>query len=84
MSTNLLVKPEPFAPDPSISHLPALAPEADGLATCPLCHTADPTMTNAAIGAGSQWQCARCGQLWDSARLRTVAAYAVWVAGRVT
>jgi len=69
---------------PLVPSVPTIALEPVGFATCPLCHTADPTMTNAAIGAGSQWQCARCGQLWDSARLRTVAAYAVWVAGRVT
>ena len=67
-----------------MSHLPALAPETDGFATCPLCHTADVTMTNAATAAGAYWQCARCGQRWDSVRAATVAAYAVWLAGRVT
>jgi len=40
-------------------------------------------MTNASIGAGADWHCGRCGQRWDAGRLATVAAYEVWVSGRV-
>lgn len=64
---------------PSISTLSAVAPELVGCATCPLCHAADPAMTNVAVSAGADWQCARCGQRWDTTRLATVAAYAVWL-----
>lgn len=53
-----------------------------GPATCPSCHTEDLTMTNGAVEAGAHWNCSRCGQLWDAVRLKTVAAYAVWLAGR--
>jgi len=44
-------------------------------ATCPLCHTADPTMTPEAVADGAAWSCTRCGQKWDAARLEAVAAY---------
>ena len=44
-------------------------------ATCPLCHTPDPTMTPEALLAGAAWACRRCGQKWDAARLETAAAY---------
>lgn len=47
---------------------------------CPLCHTAEPTVNQAAIDAGGDWKCRRCGQAWDGSRLATVAAYAVSVA----
>ena len=44
-------------------------------ATCPLCHTVDPTTTPEALLAGAAWSCSRCGQKWDAARLETAAAY---------
>ena len=68
------------APGPSLNTPSALAPELDGLATCPSCHTQDPTKTNLAISGGADWQCSRCGSRWDAVRLATVAAYAVWLA----
>ena len=49
------------------------------LAICPACHTQDPSMTNQALSAGADWQCARCGSRWDAIRLATVAAYDAWV-----
>lgn len=63
---------------PSMSTGSAVAPAAATLATCPLCHTGDATLTNEALSAGADWQCVRCGQRWTAARLATVAAYAVW------
>ena len=50
-----------------------------GFVTCPSCHTVDGGMTNAALGAGADWHCGRCGQRWDALRLATAAAYAEWV-----
>ena len=44
-------------------------------ATCPLCHTLDPTMTSEALLQGVAWSCRRCGQKWDAARMATAAAY---------
>ena len=70
------------APGPSTKTPPALVPELAGLATCPLCHTQDPSMTTLAVSAGAAWQCLRCGSWWDAGRLATVAAYAAWVAAR--
>jgi transcription elongation factor Elf1 len=64
---------------PSVNTPPAIHREVVGFATCPSCHTEDPTMTNVAVGAGADWHCGRCGQRWDAVRLATVAAYAVWV-----
>ena len=46
-------------------------------ATCPMCH-ASATLSQSALEAGGDWQCVRCGQHWDAARLAAVAAYAVW------
>ena len=51
-------------------------------ATCPSCRTTDANMTYDALGKGTDWQCARCGQKWSATRLATVAAYAVWVSGQ--
>jgi len=46
-----------------------------------MCHT--PTsLTQNAIEAGGDWQCGRCGQHWDAARLGAVAAYAAWTVDR--
>ena len=53
-----------------------------GFATCPSCRATDATMTYDALGKGSDWQCARCGQKWSVTRLATVAAYAAWVSGQ--
>jgi len=57
----------------------AIAPEVVGFATCPMCHTVDPTMTNMALGGGADWHCSRCGQRWDTIRLAAVAGYAMWL-----
>ena len=48
--------------------------------TCPLCHTADASLTERALGAGGNWQCTTCHQNWTASRLATSAAYAVWAA----
>ena len=53
-------------------------PNALRVVVCPLCHTPEPTVTQATLDAGAGWDCRRCSQRWDSARLATVAAYAVW------
>lgn len=68
------------APRPSLNTPSALAPELMGLATCPSCHTEDPSVTDLAVSAGADWQCSRCGSRWDAVRLATVAAYGVWLA----
>lgn len=48
---------------------------------CPMCHT--PTsVTRAAVEAGADWRCVRCGQLFDAERLAAMAAYAEWVGKR--
>jgi transposase-like protein len=52
--------------------------------TCPLCHTVDTTITNAALAAGGTWRCTRCGQMWSADRLATAAAYARSQAGTAT
>jgi hypothetical protein len=39
-------------------------------------------MTYDALGKGTDWQCARCGQKWSAARLATVVTYAAWVSGQ--
>jgi transposase-like protein len=50
--------------------------EAEPSPTCPLCHTADTTVSHAALSAGASWKCVRCGHRWDAERLETAAAYA--------
>ncbi len=50
-------------------------------AMCPMCHTSA-SVTRAAIDAGGDWRCVRCGQHWDAARLAAVAAYAEWAGDR--
>lgn len=67
---------------PPMRSLSTIAPEIVGRATCPLCHTVDPTMTNIALSAGTDWHCSRCGQRWDTMRLAAVAGYAVWLSAR--
>ena len=68
------------APGPYLNTPSALESELVGLATCPLCHTEDASVTNRAVSAGADWHCSLCGWRWDAARLATVAAYAVWLA----
>jgi ribosomal protein L37AE/L43A len=60
--------------------VPALASNALRLMVCPLCHTVEPTVNQAAIDAGGGWTCRRCSQAWDGSRLATVATYATWAA----
>jgi hypothetical protein len=61
---------------------PADTPVDPNLATCPMCHTAHPSLTRAAVDAGEGWRCSRCAQVWDQGRLSAVAAYARWVFDR--
>jgi predicted CXXCH cytochrome family protein len=51
-------------------------------ATCPLCHTGHESVNSALLQTGASWTCARCGQTWTGARLKTVAAYERYVAAR--
>jgi hypothetical protein len=66
------------APRPSLNTSSAPGHEPAGLAVCPSCHTQDLGMTKAAVTAGADWRCSRCGSRWDALRLATVAAYSVW------
>ena len=50
-------------------------PADDVMPTCPLCKTADTTITTRALVEGAYWRCARCGQVWDALRLQTAADY---------
>jgi hypothetical protein len=56
----------------------ALDRNALRVVVCPLCHTPEPTVTQATLESGAGWVCRRCSQSWDAPRLATVAAYAVW------
>ena len=56
-------------------------PDVAPFVTCPMCHT-PASLTQSAVDAGGAWQCVRCGQQWNAARLATVAAYAAWVLDR--
>ena len=56
--------------------LPGGEPTGPRVVTCPLCHTAHSSLTQAAVDAGVGWRCTRCLQRWDAGRLLTVAAYA--------
>jgi predicted Zn finger-like uncharacterized protein len=58
-----------------------IAPDAAPI-TCPMCHTPDLVVTQAALMAGGEWRCGRCGHRWDAEGLAAVAAYAEWCAGR--
>jgi len=46
--------------------------------SCPLCHTPS-ALSPGAIEAGGEWQCVRCGQHWNTARLAALANYALWL-----
>lgn len=74
-----------MAPDvasrPSMSSQSTIAPDVARFVTCPLCHTADPTMTHTALSAGADWHCSRCGQRWNATRLTVVAGYVAWAQG---
>jgi hypothetical protein len=70
------------ASPPSMRSPSTIAPEIVGRATCPLCHTVDPTMTNSALSAGADWHCLRCGQRWNAMRLAVVAGYAMWLSAQ--
>jgi hypothetical protein len=52
------------------------------VATCPLCHTVDVTMTPARLAAGAGWACTLCSQHWTQERLDVVARYREFVARR--
>ena len=67
--------PDSYAATPVSDAQRELSPPA----TCPLCHTVHPSMTAHALEAGGSWECIRCGQRWDAARLAKEAAYAAWV-----
>jgi ribosomal protein L37AE/L43A len=56
-----------------------IEPDVPHGASCPSCHTARAGLVDDAGAGGGEWQCVRCGQHWDAARLAAVAAYAVWV-----
>jgi hypothetical protein len=58
---------------------PADTPADPNPATCPMCHTAHPSLTRAAVAAGEGWRCSRCAQVWDEERLSAVAAYERWM-----
>jgi hypothetical protein len=64
---------------PVITALLEVEPDVSPYVSCPLCHTTHAALTDAAMEAGSYWQCVRCGQQWDPARLTAVAAYGAWV-----
>jgi len=49
---------------------------------CPLCRTQAPELTGRALAAGTDWSCPHCHQMWNAARLETVAAYAAYCAQR--
>jgi hypothetical protein len=51
-------------------------PEPAASGVCPLCHTAETSISAAALAAGASWKCVSCGLRWDTERLATVAAYA--------
>jgi hypothetical protein len=59
----------------SESERTALPPHA----TCPLCHTADAVLTEAALTAGGEWRCLTCSAHWDAVRMAKVAAYRGWL-----
>lgn len=61
---------------PTATALLDVDPSVEGHATCPLCHTTNMALSNAAVAAGEGWRCARCCQQWTARRLATVAAYA--------
>ena len=71
---------QPKPPQAPVDSLNLADKEATALrqVTCPLCHTPS-ALTAAAVEAGGEWQCVRCGQQWDTARLAALANYALWL-----
>jgi predicted RNA-binding Zn-ribbon protein involved in translation (DUF1610 family) len=39
-------------------------------AACPFCQSADIGTTSKAVTVSTYWRCAKCGQIWNSGRLR--------------
>ena len=68
----------------TLPRVAASAHELLGFATCPSCRSTDTAMTNDAVGKGTGWHCARCGQRWSATRLARVVAYAAWVSRQTT
>jgi hypothetical protein len=62
--------------------MPGFEPTGPRIATCPLCHTAHSSLSQAAVDAGADWRCTRCSQRWDAGRLLVAAAYAASVIDR--
>ena len=71
--------PPLLASQPSTRDPVADAAALTGLATCPGCHFAEPSLTMVAVSAGASWRCVRCTQQWNATRLVTVAAYMSWM-----
>jgi transcription elongation factor Elf1 len=67
----------PAAPKAPTAALVA-TPDLWRAATCPLCWTSHPHLTNEALRAGAEFNCSRCGQGWDAKRLAKVTAYSDW------
>src|SRR4029434_3167204 len=44
--------------------------------TCPLCHTAAPTVSAADLASGLGWRCGTCDQRWDAAAFAAGVGYA--------
>ena len=61
------------------TNTPSDTSEVTAGATCPACHTAEPSLTMAAVAGGATWVCRRCTQRWDARSLATVAAYMDWL-----
>jgi hypothetical protein len=76
MIAMIAIAPGPEAATVELFETP---PEASRLASCPLCYTTQPSLSQDAVASGADWRCARCGQRWDARRLATVTAYAAWV-----
>ena len=68
----------PFSQPRTTTALIESEPDVERYATCPRCHTKDSRISQDALAAGEGWRCSRCGQNWDAARLKTVAAYERW------
>ena len=56
-----------------------IEPDVRQGATCPSCHTPRAGVVDDGQIPGGDWQCGRCGQRWDAARLASVTAYKTWV-----
>ena len=45
-------------------------PDVVAPTVCPFCESADISTTSKAVTVSSYWRCAKCGQIWNSGRLR--------------